>query len=391
MPENITYKRLNRNIKLYYTHGFLSWFIISWPIEILYFAQITESYTLAMSLFALQNLGMVFFELPLNWLADKYGRKNLCLVGSFSMLLGYVCYALAGGYFLLFLGALLCGIGRSLAKNTDALLYDGLQYMKQSVEYQTIHRKCKHLSTIALLCASVFSAGAVFYSLKFAVQITILPLSIAAFISLFLTEAPFPQPRDDNFFIHLKMVLKYMQDNRRLSGLTLGESMRYGLSEASFDFNAAFFKQFVPLWSLGLFRAVGIVLEEIGKRTSQQFTLLWGMSKTVIRAAWIDSLINICAVLLSSMWSLFVRLGSPFCSGVREPTQNLLIREESPDRTFDIIVSVVTLIKSLVYVICALAIGVVADLSNPYWALLGAYIFCLLSNFLYYESLKEQK
>ena len=106
MPQNTLHRQLNRNLNLYLSQGFLSWFIISWPIEILYFAQILESYTLAMSLFALQNLCLVFFELPLNWLADKYGRKNLCILGALSLFLGYLCYSFADGYFLLFFGPL---------------------------------------------------------------------------------------------------------------------------------------------------------------------------------------------------------------------------------------------------------------------------------------------
>ena len=390
MSENKVYNSLTRNIKLYYAHGFLSWLMISWPIEILYFVEITKSYTLAMSLFALQNIGLVFFELPLNWLADKYGRKNLCILSSFSMLLGYICYVLAGGYFLLFWGALFCGLSRSLAKNTDALLFDSLRYMNQSDKYKEIQPKSKQFSTFALFFASLLSVGAVFYSLTLAMQVTLIPIAISLIVSLSFTEAPFPQPRNDNFFIHLKMVLKYMQDNRRLSGLTVGEAMRYGLSEASFDFNAAFFKQFVPVWSLGIFRALGLVLENLGNRMSSLLSAQWGISKTTIRGAFADSAINIIAVLMSSFWSLFVRLGAPFCNGVREPLQNTLIKEESPDRTHEIITSLMSLGKSLIYAVCALFIGIVADLSNPYWALLSAYVLCLLSNWLYQESLKEE-
>ena len=390
MPKNTLQRQLNRNLNLYLTQSFFSWFIISWPIEILYFAQILDSYTLAMSLFALQNLCLVFFELPLNWLADKYGRKNLCIMGALSLLLGYLCYSFAGGYFLLFLGAIFCGISRSLHVNTDALIHGSLQYMNRLSEYENIREKCQKMMQIGLGIAALASILAVMYSLRLAVQITLIPLAISLILSLFLIEAPFPQPRNDNFFIHLKMVLNYIQGNRRLSGLALGESLRYGLNEAAFDFNAAFFKQFVPVWSLGIFRALGLVLENLGNRMSSLLSAQWGISKTTIRGAFADSAINIIAVLMSSFWSLFVRLGAPFCNGVREPLQNTLIKEESPDRTHEIITSLMSLGKSLIYAVCALFIGIVADISNPYWALLSAYVLCLLSNWLYQESLKEE-
>ena len=58
--------------------------------------------------------------------------------------------------------------------------------------------------------------------------------------------------------------------------------------------------------------------------------------------------------------------------------------------THEIIISLMSLGKSLIYALCALFIGIVADLSNPYWALLSAYVLCLLSNWLYQESLKEE-
>ena len=390
MPQNTLHRQLNRNLNLYLSQGFLSWFIISWPIEILYFAQILESYTLAMSLFALQNLCLVFFELPLNWLADKYGRKNLCILGALSLFVGYLCYSFADGYFLLFFGAIFCGISRSLHVNTDALIHSSLQYMNRLPEYEYIRAKCQKIMQIGLGIAALVSIFAVMYSLRLAVQITLIPLALSFVLSLFLIEAPFPQPRNDNFFIHLKMVLKYIQGNRRLSGLALGESLRYGLNEEAFDFNAAFFKQFVPVWSLGIFRALGLALKHLGSRLSSMFSAQWGISKTTIRGAFADSIINIVAVLMSSFWSLFVRLGAPFCNGVREPLQNALIKEESPDRTHEIIISLMSLGKSLIYALCALFIGIVADLSNPYWALLSAYVLCLLSNWLYQESLKEE-
>ena len=186
------------------------------------------------------------------------------------------------------------------------------------------------------------------------------------------------------------MVLKYIQGNRRLSGLALGESLRFGLNEAAFDFNAAFFKQFVPVWSLGIFRALGLLLENLGKNFASLFSSRWGILKTTVRSAFADSFINMVAVLMSSFWSLFVRLGAPFCSGVREPLQETIIREESPDRTHDIILVLISIGNSLIYAICALFIGIIADLSNPYWALLSAYVLCLLSNWLYQESLKEE-
>lgn len=390
MPDNALYKKLTRNLQLYLAQGFFSWFIISWPIEILYFAQILESYTLAMSLFALQNLSLVFFGLPLNWLADKYGRKNLCMLGTLSLFFGYLSYSFADGYFLLLLGAIFCGISRSLHQNTEALIHDSLRYMNRMEEYEELHAKCKKMAQIGLGLAAFLSIGAVFYSLRLAVQITLLPLLISCVLSWFFIEAPFPQPRNDNFFIHLKMVLKYIQGNRRLSGLALGEALRFGLNEAAFDFNAAFFKQFVPVWSLGIFRALGLILENLGKNFAFLFSSHWGILKTTVRSAFADSFINMVAVLMSSFWSLFVRLGAPFCSGVREPLQETIIREESPDRTHDIILVLISIGNSLIYAICALFIGIIADLSNPYWALLSAYVLCLLSNWLYQESLKEE-
>ena len=178
MPQNTLQRQLNRNLNLYLSQGFLSWFIISWPIEILYFAQILESYTLAMSLFALQNLCLVFFELPLNWLADKYGRKNLCILGALSLFLGYLCYSFAGGYFLLSFGAIFCGISRSLHVNADALIHSSLQYMNRLPEYEYIQAKCKKIMQIGLGIAALVSIFAVMYSLRLAVQITLIPLAL---------------------------------------------------------------------------------------------------------------------------------------------------------------------------------------------------------------------
>jgi len=118
----------NSNIKLlslfYICYNFRLYSVLA----VIYFYQITHSYTLALSIFSVAQVSQGLFEIPFGYYSDKYGRSNCLRMGALASLLSVVFYAIGQSYWLLVIGAILEGINfAAFSGNNDALLYETLQ------------------------------------------------------------------------------------------------------------------------------------------------------------------------------------------------------------------------------------------------------------------------
>jgi MFS family permease len=82
-----------RNVRLLHIHNFLTDFCPQWPFLIIYFADITGSYTTGMSILALETVAAALFDIPTGIFSDKMGRRLTMASGSISCALGLACYA----------------------------------------------------------------------------------------------------------------------------------------------------------------------------------------------------------------------------------------------------------------------------------------------------------
>lgn len=101
---------IRRNILLFKITQFLGglWFLA--PLAIVYFETITQSYAVAMSVFAVSSLSTTFMEIPAGLFSDKIGRRKTLLFSPLLICLAFLLWALAGNFHcssLLFIGAFL--------------------------------------------------------------------------------------------------------------------------------------------------------------------------------------------------------------------------------------------------------------------------------------------
>lgn len=112
---------LERNIKLLTWFNFFTDFRLYYPIAILYFAQVTGSFALGMSVFGFTQLSQAFLEVPTGVFSDYIGRRKTVILGSIFATLAVVSYSF-GITWALFLGAFFEGLQRSFySGNNDAL------------------------------------------------------------------------------------------------------------------------------------------------------------------------------------------------------------------------------------------------------------------------------
>lgn len=383
---------MEKNVKYLHWYSFWDNFILFYPIKILFFAQVCGSLVAAMSLFAIQNISVTLLEIPTGCLSDRWGRKWVCCAGAASMLLSVILYAVAHNYFTLVIASVLNGLYHALESgNNNALLYDSLVQIKRKQDYHKEISKNTSLGQLSLAIGSLAGMAFVFISLRAVMIAAIIPAVIAFVITLRLVEAKKSYNNETTSFLHIFKSLKYLLKHKRLRTISLAETLHYGLNEAAFDFNSVFFKQFVPEWSLGIFRSIGHFANSLGNYLSFFAAKRWGLKFTILFGVFFDNFSNIISVLAASVWSPVIKIVSTFCSGLKEPAEDTLIQNDCSEQERATLLSIISLFGSLFYSLCAVLIGMLADMTSPYTAMLCFYILALTSNSLFFVALKNTK
>ncbi|PIU73071.1 hypothetical protein COS78_04025, partial [Candidatus Shapirobacteria bacterium CG06_land_8_20_14_3_00_40_12] len=127
----------SRNIKILTWQGFLVGFNLWAPIMAIYFAKVTGSYVLSLSVFSIAMISSAVFEIPTGVFSDLIGRRYTTILSGLFLALMGVAYAVGLNYGWLVVGAILEGLARALnSGNNDALLYDSLNKSDRKEELE---------------------------------------------------------------------------------------------------------------------------------------------------------------------------------------------------------------------------------------------------------------
>ena len=92
----------------------------------------TEIYLLESALAA----GILLFEIPSGYLADKFGRRNSILVGSILATIGYSIYSFGYSFETFLVANFLLGVGNSCISGADsALAYESFKSLEIEEKY----------------------------------------------------------------------------------------------------------------------------------------------------------------------------------------------------------------------------------------------------------------
>src|SRR3989338_130050 len=130
---------VHKNIRILAWFNFFSSFRLFAPILIIYFQKVTGSYALGMSIISVVFVSIALLEIPTGIFSDKIGRKNTVMLGSLSNIVAVVFYAIGMSYWILVVGAIFEGLGRSLySGNNNALLHDTLHEKNRVDDYPAV-------------------------------------------------------------------------------------------------------------------------------------------------------------------------------------------------------------------------------------------------------------
>ena len=382
-----------RNVKLFYLFSFLDGFWPCAPFLVIYFADIAGSFTLAMSLGAIRNFTITCMEVPTGILSDKFKRKYITFMGAVSIFVAACLYLVAESYAVLVVASLFYGLYTALMSgNNEALIYASLKEGKREKDFHEVLGRKEGFYKFSFGLSALVGAGIVWF---FGIRETFYVMVVTS-VLMMITVSKLVEPKakvdkvNDNPFVHFRKSFKNVWKSKRLRYLTIASSLDYGIGMAAYDFISVFFNRFIPTWLIGVLRTVAYFLGSIGSFLSYKISSCFGYTKTIMTFIGLNYLVNILSVLANSAVSPFIKVFDAFTYSVAAPAQDTLMQNRFTDEQRATMGSVISLFRSIVYGVCSLIVGIVADVFSEYVSLIIMYVAFFFLLPIYYKGLKAK-
>jgi len=375
------------NVKLLAMHNFLLDLRFYTPVAILYFAQVTGSFALGMSIFSMAMVSSAVFEIPTGIFSDRIGRRNTIILGSIATLLSVIFYAIGGTYFVLIVGAILEGLARSFySGNNDALLYDSLAELGSNSDFADKKGKTDFTSQLAIAMVAVLGGLFAYYlDYSFVYLISIVPAVLGVVVSLLVVEPKVQKIVSSNIYGHIFKALLNFVVNKKLRLLTLSSVIGYAQGEAGYLFRSAFYKSVWPVWAIGLAQGVGSLGASMSFYWSGKIIKKFGKLKTIMYSKIYVIITNIIAASYPTVFSPILMASNSITYGASSTASETLKHAEYTNEERAIMSSLGSLLGSLVFGLIAYLLGLVADLLSPAVGFLLLQPLSMLSLYVIYN------
>ncbi|MGD9637912.1 MAG: MFS transporter [Alphaproteobacteria bacterium] len=386
--------KIRRNITLIPIFNFFTELRFFGIIELLFFAEITKSYTLAMSIFTIGLFAVSIFEVPTGILSDKMGRKLTIVASTIFDIFGFISYGLGGvyqSYWLLALGGVLQGVAQSFYSGTgEALLYETLVDLRKKNKYHEVYGKTSSIFQISLAVSALCGAGIAYLtSYLFVVWLSLIPQIICLFTALSFVEPKKRTNNQENVFKHLKEAFNLFLKNKKLRFISIASILSYSFGDASHSFQIVFFNTLVPTWVIGIART----LKQLGGALSFWFAGAiinkLGHGKVLIGGNILMEFFGLIAIACNSALSPFLFATNNLFYGATSTSKMQLMQNEFSDTQRATMGSLISFVGNIMFGIVSMMLGYVADLSSPRIALLITIAPAPILIWLYSKTLKS--
>jgi MFS family permease len=366
---------VTRNIRLLYIHNFLTRFRFQFAYQPIYFAQVTGSYTVAMTVFSVATVTSALVDIPTGVLSDKMGRKFTFVLASVCATAGIALWAFSTGSAGLFLGAFFWGLSQCLFNgNNNALLFESLKSTGQEREFHHYQGRIGSMGSLALglsaLCASFLAA----HGLRLLFIAGIIPQALSCVAALFLEEPRVHTATTEKSLRHLKEACVKIYHNTHLLLLIVAQAVSYGADEVKYQFQTAFFNTLWPTWAVGIYctlnNGLGFLSYWFSGRVVDRFKETYILA--VQQAYWLVS--QTLGLILSNVVTPFLFMSDGILYGPGAVARDHLLQKEFTDEQRATMGSVASFATSLVFAFVAVTVGVISD----HYGLVAGMGFCVL-------------
>jgi MFS family permease len=387
-----TENNLLKNVTTFYYFNFFSCFRPHWPIAIIYYAQVSDSYTLAAAVFSTIFLAQALLEVPTGYLSDLIGRRKVLFLGGLSAASGVLLYAVAFNFWFLFIGAIFEGLSRSLFSGTQrALLFESLKQAKSQELFEKALGKTSSVEQVAL-AASAACGGVMlfFFSMDIVFWIAVLPQVLCMLSALFFKEPEHVKELSSSMVKHVSSSIRLIWSNRKLRLISLSEVLDFGFGEALFYFQAAFYKMLIPDWLIGFVRSLNHTFSALGFWFSGWAIDKFGHRTTLVGGSVISTLIQYVAVLIPTVASPFMVASVSLFFGPADTARGGLMHREFSDNQRATMDSMISLTSSLFFSMFSLTLGFLADVTSPSIAMLAGISSNIIVIYIYMKVFKKK-
>ena len=365
-------KTAKHNVRLLRWFNFFLDFRPYGPIAVIYFSQVTGSFALGLSVFAVASVAASIFEVPTGVLSDRIGRKRTMIVGALASVLAVSAYAVGGAFWMLAMGSVFQGLAVAFfSGNNDALLYDSLKSEGREEEYAELLGKVSAMFQVGLAVSALIGGFVADWSLQFVFVIAVVPQAVCLILSFFFKEpAKHYEEVATNIFEHLKIALRGFRDNWKLRDLSLSAIISHAVGETVHQFVPAFFAMLWPTWALGIPRTLSHVFGATSFHFAGRVIKKFGALRVMFTNTFINRTIGFLAYGFPNMLSpLLVSTGS-LTYGLFKVSENTLMQKEFTNQQRATMASLNSLFGNLFFAIFAFGFGTLADGLGPAKSLL---------------------
>ncbi len=374
---------LKRNIRLLAAFNFLTDFSLFAPVAILYYAQVSGSFALGMSIFSIAMVVSALMEVPTGILSDRLGRKKTIIAGSICSVSMMVFYALGWSYWTLVIGAVFEGLGRAFySGNNDAFLHEVLVEHGQQDEYDHYLGRVSSLFQVALAISALLGSVIASFSFSWLLWLSVIPQAAKLVLSFWFVEPPRIK-FEGNVYAHLGTAIKLFWTNRKLRLLSLASMLGFAFGESAYQFRSAFVNTVWPLWAIGFSKLLSNVGAAVGYYFSDRILKKIPAPKFLLLTSIYSKIIHYAALLVPNITSPALMATTSVYFGVGEVAESTLQQREFSNEQRATMASLVSFGGSLLFAVFSLFLGLVADRWSPREGLLILHTLSLVTLWLY--------
>lgn len=384
---------IRRNIflfKLYYL------FYEIWPLSVLavvFFQQITGSYALALGVFSIASIVQSLAEIPTGVFSDKIGRKKTLVLSSVLSVLAFLMFALAGAHkYLLIPGAILWALSDAFASGTDdALMYETMEELNKPDEYDILYARSKTFGQVGLATGALVAAFTTyFYSLNVLAWVSVIFGIFPIFICLRFVEPKKHTVEDNTSVKHFVIAMKSFVKNKKLRILATIQMLNRAVSFTSYRIEGAYYNTLISTWAVNVARIIKQVCGAIGFSIAPYFRK-FGFYRILVVSTIGVAAIKTIAVTLNNFITPFFQSSGNLLWGPCRTAESALLQQELSPKQRATMGSIVSLMGGILSAAIYWGIGMIADMTSVWFAIV-VIIFCnLLISGGYYLMLKKYK
>jgi MFS family permease len=347
-------------------------FLLMIPVIALYWTNMGLSMQDIFLLQVMFSVAIVVLEVPSGYFADRFGRKYSLVIGMVFGTIGYLAYALAGGFWEFALAELLLAVSLSFISGADsAFLYDTLKQHNATDQHTRLEGQMLGLARISEATAAILGGLiASYYSMSVLLYLQCVAMAVTVPLTLMLREPIIHiggRARKD-----LRGALRYaMRENRTILHMNIFTGFVFSSGLLLVWMAQPYWQEIgVPLvWFGALWASYNLVTafgSYIAHRLQRQLGFVWLFRLCAMMVGLVFIVLSFgigyaAVVVMSLAWLL---------RGIFHPIMLDFINQQTPSDIRATVISLNALYTRLIFAMLSPFVGYIADT----WSLETAFL-----------------